>query len=204
MSIHKSLSNIQVKLVAKKSAWNKHGSYNYRNVESILEALKPLLAEHNCYVHLTDDVVMVGDRFYVKATASLFNDKGDVVSTTAFARESVKGLGGMSEAQTTGSSSSYARKYALGGLFAIDNGDDDDKLNKHGEDEQPPQQAVVAQPVVKSPLDDSRLDGAIKAIKDDAIKAAKEGVEPSWTVKRLTDTYELRPDQLARVQKEVG
>lgn len=69
---------------------------------------------------------------------------------------------------------------------------------------QQPQQAVQAQPVAKSPLDDSRLDGAIKAIKDDAIKAAKEGVEPSWTVKRLTDTYELRPDQLARVQKEVG
>ena len=69
---------------------------------------------------------------------------------------------------------------------------------------QQPQQAVQAQPVVKSPLDDSRLDGAIKAIKDDAIKAAKEGIEPSWTVKRLTDTYELRHDQLARVQQEVA
>ncbi len=160
--IHKTLSDIQVRLVAQKNAYNKHGKYNYRNIESILESLKPLLKEHGCTVHLTDDVVFLGDRFYIKATATLTDSEGESVSTTSFAREPDKGMGGMSESQTTGSSSSYARKYALGGLFAIDDNADDDSINNHQPVQQLVQQQSVKQPVQ---LDATRFQSAVDAIK---------------------------------------
>lgn len=124
----KELNIIQTHLVAQKTQFNSFGKYKYRSCEDILAAVKPLLAETGCTLMLADDIMMVGNRFYVKATATLTNPKGESVTTTAFAREDEEKKG-MDGSQVTGASSSYARKYALNGLFAIDDTADADYLN---------------------------------------------------------------------------
>ena len=118
------LRNIQSELNAPKNLWNKFGEYWYRSAESIMEALKPLLKKYEAEVVLTDDIVTVGDRVYVKATA-IFSCAGDEVIVTAYAREPEKRKG-QDESQITGTASSYARKYALNGLFLIDDSKDAD------------------------------------------------------------------------------
>lgn len=124
----KELIVIQSELKAPKSQFNKFGGYKYRKAEDILEAVKPLLAKQKCTLTITDDIVMVGNRIYVKATATIKNEKGECETTTGWAREeeSKKGMDG---SQITGASSSYARKYALNGLFAIDDNADSDTTN---------------------------------------------------------------------------
>lgn len=119
------LNKIQKELKAPKNQKNAFGNYNYRSCEDILEALKPLLG--TATITLNDDIVNIGDRFYVKATATL-TDAGQSVSVTAFARESIEKKG-MDVAQVTGAASSYARKYALNGLFCIDDTKDADATN---------------------------------------------------------------------------
>lgn len=124
----KELIAIQSELKAPKSQFNKFGGYKYRKAEDILEAVKPLLNKQKCTLTITDDIVMVGNRIYVKATATIKNEKGECETTTGWAREeeSKKGMDG---SQITGASSSYARKYALNGLFAIDDNADSDTTN---------------------------------------------------------------------------
>lgn len=118
----KELNEIQQQLRAPKGQRNAFGNYNYRSCEDILEAVKPLL--NDCSLTISDEIIHLGDRFYVKATAVLFNDK-EHVKVSALARESeIKK--GMDSAQVTGAASSYARKYALNGLFAIDDTKDAD------------------------------------------------------------------------------
>lgn len=124
-----SLSKIQSLLKAPKGQFNDFGKYKYRSCEDILEAAKPVLAEFSMSVTLTDEIICVSDRVYVKATATLFHDDGKLAAqTTAYARESLTKRG-MDEAQITGSASSYARKYALNGLLAIDDTKDADTQN---------------------------------------------------------------------------
>lgn len=124
----KELIAIQSELKAPKSQFNKFGGYKYRKAEDILEAVKPLLAKQKCTLIITDDVVLIGNRIYVKATATIKNEKGECETTNGWAREeeSKKGMDG---SQITGASSSYARKYALNGLFAIDDNADSDTTN---------------------------------------------------------------------------
>lgn len=129
----KELHTIQEGLVAPKNQYNKFGKYNYRSCEDILEAVKPLLKQTGCTLTLEDDIVMVGNRIYVKAIVLLKNEKGEVEKSQAFALEDEAGRNGMTGAQNTGASSSYARKYALSGLFAIDDNKDADATNKHGQ-----------------------------------------------------------------------
>jgi len=133
----KELLEIQSELKAPKSQYNKFGNYKYRNQEDILESVKPLLKKHNCFLTLTDDIIEVGGRVYVKATATIKkagSDGGQEVKNSAFARE--PGIQkGMNEAQITGSASSYARKYALNGLFCIDDTKDAD-ITKPDDNEQ--------------------------------------------------------------------
>ena len=124
----KELNVIQSKLNAPKDLKNNFGNYFYRSCESILRALKPLLEENKCTLTITDEVVQVGERFYVKATATLKNEAGEVETTSAFAREPINKKG-MDDSQVTGATSSYARKYALNGLFAIDDSRDSDITN---------------------------------------------------------------------------
>lgn len=115
-------------LKAPKGQTNEFGKFKYRSCEDILEAVKPILAEKECILTISDDMVMLGNRFYVKATATLSCGK-DSIATTAFARESETKTG-MDAAQITGAASSYARKYALNGLFSIDDTKDVD-TNEH-------------------------------------------------------------------------
>jgi len=118
------LSKIQTSLKVHKGQTNDFGKYNYRSCEDILEALKPLLEEHDASLIISDEIVLVGDRYYIKATATLFC--GDTPKTAvAYAREPLQQKG-MNDAQLTGATSSYARKYALNGLFAIDDTKDAD------------------------------------------------------------------------------
>lgn len=126
-TLQQKLIEIQSELKAPKSQYNKFGGYNYRNCEDILEAVKPLCAKHEIVPLLSDEIVMIGDRFYIKATAKVTDGK-DEIATTAFARES-KDKKGMDESQITGSASSYARKYALNGLFCIDDTKDADFMD---------------------------------------------------------------------------
>lgn len=129
MTIYKKLQTIQVKLKAPKSQFNGFGKYNYRNCEDILEAVKPLLQEEGCTMSIGDTIEMIGDRFYVKATVSVIDvESGEIFTTTALAREeeSKKGMDG---SQVTGAASSYARKYALNGMFLIDDTKDSDTTN---------------------------------------------------------------------------
>lgn len=129
-NIVEKLSAIQVELKAPKGQYNDYGKYNYRSCEDILEGVKPLLDKYRVALTLNDEIVLIGDRFYVKATATLY-DGEQSLSATAYAREGGQQKG-MSEAQLTGSTSSYARKYALNGLFSIDDTKDADATNDHG------------------------------------------------------------------------
>lgn len=130
LSLSEKLNRIQVELKAPKDKLNKFGGYNYRSAEGILEALKPLLKTYGVYVTLSDEMVEVGGRVYVKATACLSDTKSadgfnEVKIATAYAREA-ESKKGMDEAQVTGATSSYARKYALNGLFLLDDTKDAD------------------------------------------------------------------------------
>jgi hypothetical protein len=120
------LHDIQTKLKVGKENTNTFGKYNYRNCSDILEAVKPLLPEGFSLL-LSDEIVLIGERYYVKATAILSNGKESSV-VTAFARESFDKKG-MDDSQITGAASSYARKYALNGLFAIDDTKDADSMD---------------------------------------------------------------------------
>ncbi|MCU5830262.1 ERF family protein [Clostridioides difficile] len=134
-NVYIKLVNIQSTLKAPKSQFNSFGKYNYRSCEDILEGLKPILKEEKALVILDDNIVQIGNRFYVEATATLIDaETGEKVSTKALARED-KTKKGMDLAQVTGSVSSYARKYALNGLFCIDDTKDSDATNKHGNEQ---------------------------------------------------------------------
>ena len=130
MSIVKTLSKIQADLKAPKGQRNNFGKYNYRSAEDILEAVKPMTSKHGLILTLSDEMTLIGDRIYVKATARLTNGEQEVV-TVAFAREE-ENKKGMDASQVTGAASSYARKYALNGLFCIDDNKDSDATNDHG------------------------------------------------------------------------
>ena len=121
----KELINIQSALKAPKNQFNAFGRYHYRSAEDILEAVKPLLSQQKCVLILTDDAIRIGERYYIKSTATITNQDGASMSASGFAREdeSKKGMDG---AQLTGSTSSYSRKYALNGLFCIDDNKDSD------------------------------------------------------------------------------
>ena len=124
------LVKIQAELKAPKGQFNAFGKYKYRNAEDIIEAVKPILFKYGTALVITDEVVQVGDRIYVQATATLLDDTDICISSKGWAREEeVKK--GMDAAQITGSASSYARKYALNGLFAIDDTKDADSTNEH-------------------------------------------------------------------------
>ena len=138
----KELLTIQQGLKAPKGQRNSFGNYNYRSCEDIMEAVKPLLKSTSCVLIIKDEVVQVGERIYIKATALLTNADEKQAFAYAFAREPLTKKG-MDEAQITGATSSYARKYALNGLFCIDDTKDADATNRHNYDFNKPQKSVV-------------------------------------------------------------
>lgn len=134
LNLFEKLLGIQSELVAPKSQYNNFGKYNYRNCEDILEAVKPLLKKYELTLKISDEIILIGDRFYAKAVVTVINpDDGNKESSTGWAREELAKKG-MDGSQITGSASSYARKYALNGLFCIDDTRDSDSTNKHGKD----------------------------------------------------------------------
>lgn len=126
-NIYSKLMTIQSSLKAPKGQYNNFGKYKYRSCEDILESVKPLLSQHDCALVITDDIVMLGERIYVKATAKLISGS-EHIESSAFAREEDTKKG-MDSSQVTGAASSYARKYALNGLFCIDDTKDSDTTN---------------------------------------------------------------------------
>lgn len=174
MAIYEKLLAIQQKLKAPKNQYNKFGNYYYRNCEDILEAVKPLCAEVGVALTITDTVETTGDRFYVKATATLVDiESVERVIVTAYARET-ETKAGMDAAQITGSCSSYARKYALNGLFCIDDEKDPDT--------QKPIQGAQAKE------DSNAAKVTAKQVADLQAMAKRKGV----TVERIIDGYKLK------------
>ncbi len=144
----KGLSSIQQKLKAPKNQHNSFGNYNYRSCEDILEAVKPLL--NGFVLTLNDEICLIGERYYVRATITL-SDGENTISATAYAREG-ENRKGMDDSQLTGACSSYARKYALNGLFCIDDEKDaDTKDNTHVEKKAPPEQPKKEEPREDTP-----------------------------------------------------
>lgn len=137
MSIYKKLLNVQAKLKAPKGQFNSFGNYKYRSCEDILESLKPLLAEQSLVLWINDELTLIGERYYIKAITTLTDiETGEEITTSAYAREE-ENKKGMDGSQITGASSSYARKYALNGLFCIDDTKDSDATNTHDKEEKP-------------------------------------------------------------------
>lgn len=151
MKIYEKLRTIQQKLNAPKTKHNKYGDYDYRSCEDIFNAVKPLLEEVGCTLTVTDEIVHIGDRYYVKAVATLTSIEEDDaygslythVENVAYAREPEEKKGN-DAAQVTGACSSYARKYALNGLFLIDDTRDADATNTHGKEPEPKQEPKAA------------------------------------------------------------
>lgn len=175
-------SEIQQTLKSPKDSRNKFGKYNYRTCSAILEAVKPLLGTATLIV--SDELVLIGERYYIKATATYTNkDEGETFTATAYAREPLDKRG-MDEAQITGASSTYARKAALSGLFAIDDSSNDpDATNTHGQAPNKPSagrsmgQTTNNQAAAKKPAEalksGSSADAALKAAQQQA-KAARQ------------------------------
>lgn len=142
MKVAEILQHIQTELKAPKNQKNTFGGYQYRNLESILENVKPLLDKYKAVLTLTDDIITVSERVYVKAIATLTSvEDGDNITVSAYAREDVAKKG-MDLSQLTGACSSYARKYALNGLFCIDDTKDADATNTGDEPKQAPKRRV--------------------------------------------------------------
>ena len=135
MNIYEKLLNVQTELKAPKGQYNAFGKYKYRSCEDILEALKPVLEKNKLTMYISDDIVVINERYYVKATVYLINSEkmGETIQVSALAREE-ETKKGMDGSQITGASSSYARKYALNGMFAIDDTKDSDSTNTHGKE----------------------------------------------------------------------
>lgn len=188
MTIKEKLLNIQAELKAPKSQYNSHGNYNYRSCEDILEAVKPLCVKYKALPLLTDDIVQIGNNTYVKATAGLLDLEGgtpsESITANGFAREAPERKG-FDVSQITGAASSYARKYALNALFAIDDTKDADSDETPQEAENKPAGTQKAKPVQK-PAQGQNKPLTLK-------EAMQEEVEIKGTSYRLGA---LREDQL--------
>ena len=200
--VHQKLAAIQAALKAPKSQFNKFGGYKYRKAEDILEAVKPLLKEYGCTLTCTDELQLIGDRYYIKATATITNSEDGVsVSTTAYAREEEEKKG-MDGSQVTGASSSYARKYALNGLLCIDDTADSDTTNqgdsapqKPAESPKPTRTKKTSTATEKAPQEPAPAPGK-KVVTDENIKkivewvcAVPEGEQRQERMKKAEDSY---------------
>lgn len=142
------LLNIQSRLKAPKGQYNSFGKYHYRSSEDILEAVKPLLAENECILMLSDEILLIGDRYYVKTIATIMDETGQL-GVTGFAREE-EDKKGMDSAQVTGATSSYARKYALNGLFCIDDTKDFDTDEARIQADNAPAEPAITPETIKA------------------------------------------------------
>ncbi len=167
---------IQSELKAPKGQYNSFGKYNYRSCEDILEGVKPLLTKHGLVLTIQDSIDLIGDRFYVKATATITDGK-EQLSTSAYARESLDKKG-MDASQVTGATSSYARKYALNGLLAIDDTKDADTMDNSKKPLQQTQETVYNWQTLKA-------------------RATQSGISEDDLVHYVTETFKVsKPSEL--------
>ena len=167
---------IQSELKAPKGQYNSFGKYNYRSCEDILEGVKPLLTKHGLILTIQDSIDLIGDRFYVKATATITDGK-EQLSTSAYARESLDKKG-MDASQVTGATSSYARKYALNGLLAIDDTKDADTMDNSKKPVQQTQETVYNWQTLKA-------------------RATQGGISEEELVHYVTETFKVsKPSEL--------
>ena len=212
------LQAIQSELVAPKGQYNSFGKYNYRSAEDILEALKPILKKHNAAITLSDEIVYIEGRYYVEASVTLFAE-GEAIGAKASAREE-ETKKGMDGSQITGTASSYARKYALNGLFAIDDNKDPDtdeyanQTRKQAQDQKPAQSKPAS-----NQKQNQRASGNVKYITGAQAKKLREDIkniaEASggpvntvgvWFIDQLgVEKIELIPaDRLAEAQELIA
>ena len=185
MSVYEKLVKVQSELKAPKSKFNSFGKYNYRSLEDILEGVKPLLAKYNATLVIADGVEHIGERYYIQAKATFIDtENGESISNTALARESIDKKG-MDDSQITGTASSYARKYALNGLFLIDDTKDADTDENHIERET---KAAKEQNVAKMKIDQTKINILASDIESGVIK--REDLLNYFKVKKLEDITE--------------
>ena len=199
----KELIQIQTELKAPKN--HKTQYYNYRSAEDILEAVKPILKAHGCVLTLSDNIVQVGNRIYVQATATLVNSAGEIVETTAFAREEESSKS-MSVAQLTGSSSSYARKYALNGLFCIDETDQDpDTTTARERDEAATKKTTPAPKATPTPAPQPQVELSLSELLIDFAKCNdRPALVKAWKKYEGTEFEEQAKTELRKRKQELG
>lgn len=181
MGINDKLLTIQSELKAPKGQYNSFGNYKYRSCEDILEAVKPLLKANGCVLTITDTVEQVGDRYYIKAEATITDVKTEASkSNIAYAREA-ESKTKMDESQITGTASSYARKYALNGLFCIDDTKDAD-TDEHAKQ-------TGAEPKQEKKATEKQI-AAIRAIAKEQGKELDEAIVRGWTSKKASEFIE--------------
>ena len=195
--MNKALIIIQAELKTPKNQTNSFGGYKFRSCEDILEAVKPLLLKTESVLTIEDDVVLVGDRIYVKATATIWTKEGEF-SVSAFAREA-ESQKGMNDSQLTGSTSSYARKYALNGLFCIDDTKDADATNTHDKEEPVKKAPVEKTPVKKKEGGVERSMKFVQKFQDAEISVDWQEVIQEYGVKKLG---ELNDGQFLEIKKK--
>jgi len=188
-TINEVLTEIQNELKVPKNQRNNFGNYNYRSCEDILESVKPIVKKHEATLILSDEIVEVGSRVYVKAKAIIFY-KSENILCFGYAREE-ETKKGMDGSQITGSASSYARKYALNGLFLIDDTKDSDHTNEHGKQAPTPKAPTpkAPTPIAKKSLTPERFDTAIKLVEDGEL--SKEDLVKKLDEFQLTTTQKI-------------
>lgn len=178
MSLKEKLLNIQAELKAPKGQYNSYGGYNYRSCEDILEAVKPLLKSNNCVLTITDGLEQIGERYYIRAAATITDAEGDESYTNvAYAREE-ETKKGMDGSQITGTASSYARKYALNGLFCIDDTKDAD-TDEHAKQ-------TGAEPKEEKKASAKQIE-LIRKIAEEQGKELDEEIVKAWSMKQASD-----------------
>ncbi len=196
----KELVEIQKELKAPKNQENKFGGYKYRSAEDILEAAKKILPQKGCYLTITDTIEMIGNRVYVVATATITNSEGQSVCTKAYAREE-ETKKGMDAAQITGSASSYARKYALNGLFCIDDTRDPDATNTHGKEEEVKKTA----PAAKSTPAQQKVELSLSGLLIDFAQCNdRPALVSTWNKYKNTEFEEQAKTELRKRKEELG
>lgn len=207
MSLREKLMHIQEELKAPKNLHNNFGGYNYRNAESIFEALKPLLVKYGATVTITDMIEEIGGRIYVKATASIWDtERKDVanidsipISVEAYAREA-ETKKGMDDAQVTGATSSYARKYALNGLFLLDDTEDVDSEAYQAQAKPEPQKAQPKKAPAKKaePKKDEPKDDVPPLTEEELLFLSQrytgENLEKLLDYFKIDDITQIQPD----------
>lgn len=178
MSLKEKLLNIQTELKAPKGQMNNYGGYKYRSCEDILEAVKPLLKANKCVLTISDEIANIGERYYIRAAATITDAEGDESYTNvAYAREE-ETKKGMDGSQITGTASSYARKYALNGLFCIDDTKDADT------DEHAKQTGAEPKEEKKATAKQIEL---MRKIAEEQGKTLDESLVSTWTMKQASD-----------------